>query len=444
MFLRVRHVTRRVLIGFVACLLMMAYSVAGADAAVFNPETFTLANGMQVVVAPNHRAPVVTHMVWYRVGSSDEPQGHSGIAHFLEHLMFKGTKKTPTGEFSRIVARHGGRENAFTSLDYTAYFQTIAKDRLEEMMTLEADRMRNLTLSEEQVATERNVILEERRQRVENEPAALLDEQVDAALFMNHPYRRPVIGWEHEIEELNRETVLAFYRRWYNPANAILIVGGDITAAELRPLAEKTYGAIPKEEAENGRELLTEPPHQAARRLSMSDSRVGQPVWQRLYLAPSYLAGETEHAYPLQVLSYILGENATSRLYQRLVVDEKIAVSAGAGYDPTSRGPAQFYVAASPRPGVSMDDLEAAIDRELDAVLAQGVSAEEVASAIRRLKADAIYVRDLLSAGARILGEALAIGLTVEDVESWPDRIAEVTPDQVQAAAHAVLDLVGR
>ncbi len=409
-----------------------------APAAVFNPETFTLGNGLQVVVLPNHRAPVVTHMVWYKVGAADEPPGLSGVAHLLEHLMFKGTESVPEGEFSRIVARIGGRENAFTAHDYTGYFQTIAKDRLARVMALETDRMSNLELTEDQIATERLVVLEERRQRTDNEPAAVLGEYVSAGLYLNHPYRRPIIGWAHEIAELDREAVLDFYRRWYAPNNAVLIVAGDITADELKPLAEATYGTIPPADVPRRLELA-EPPQGAARRVVLHDAKVHQPIWLRSHLAPSYLDGATEHAYPLQVLSYILGGNATSRLYRQLVVADKKAVAAWSHYSATSRGPAEFTVGASPAAGVSVETLEASVEGVLSALLQDGVTADEVDRAKRRMLADAVYVRDSLSAGAQILGEALAMGRTVDDVEAWPERIRQVTPDQVRAAAEAVL-----
>ena len=228
-----------------AALVLIA--VAGqARADLFNAETFTLDNGMQVVVIPDHRAPVVTHMVWYKVGSADEVARHSGLAHFLEHLMFKGTPDVPDGQFSYIVARNGGSENAFTSYDYTAYFQNVARDRLELVMELEADRMTNLILSEEDVQTERQVVLEERRMRVDNNPAAILGEQVRAAQFYIHPYGWPVIGWQHEIEALTHQDVIDFYKRHYAPNNAVLVVAGDITADELRPLAEAYYGSMSK------------------------------------------------------------------------------------------------------------------------------------------------------------------------------------------------------
>jgi len=411
---------------------------APAQAGVFNPDTFTLSNGMRVVVIENHRVPVVTHMVWYGVGSADEGQGESGIAHFLEHLMFKGTHKRAPGEFSKILARNGGQENAFTSSDYTAYFQTVAKDRLEMVMEMEADRMTNLVLTKKDVETERKVVMEERRSRTDNNPGGILREQVTAALYLNHPYRRPVIGWAHEIQALNLKRVMAFYKKWYAPANAILVVAGDITADALKPLAEKYYGAIAGN-APTPRIRPTEPPQSAKRTVTLKDKRVRQPAFGRTYLAPSLLTGETQHAYALEVLSDILGGGASSRLYRALVFEGNIALSAGSYYGGDDRGPSRFGIHASPKPGVSMETLEAKIDEQLAKVIAGGVTASELARAKKRMRSQAIFARDSLSGGARTLGAALAIGLTVDDIEAWPDRIDGVTAEQIQAAAKAVL-----
>ncbi len=411
---------------------------APARAGVFNPETFILENGLRVVVIANHRLPVVTQMIWYRVGSADDPPGKSGLAHFLEHLMFKGTKTVAPREFSRLVARNGGRENAFTTNDSTAYYQTVAADRLELVMKLEADRMTNLVLTDKDVLPERDVILEERRSRIDNHPAALLDEQMSAALFLNHPYRIPVIGWKHEVERLTTEDALAFYRRFYAPNNAILIVAGDITAEKLRPLAEKYYGAIPSREAPE-RARLGEPPQRAARRVVLKSERVREPRWGRDYLAPSYAAGETRQAHALQVLEQILSGGSTSRLYKALVVEKKVAVSAGAHYGADALDLATFTVFGRPRPGIGMDRFEAAMEAELGRLLADGVSAEEVQRAKKRLLAGAIYARDSLRRGAVVIGRALTTGQTIEDVEEWPERIEAVTVDQVNEAARAVL-----
>ncbi len=420
------------------CLFIVAAFAAPAGAGVFNPETFTLANGMQVVVVPNHRAPVVVHMVWYRVGSADDPAGKSGLAHFLEHLMFKGTEKVPGDEFSRTVARNGGNQNAFTSSDYTGYFEKVAKGRLALVMALEADRMVNLVLTDAAVLPERKVILEERRSRTDNEPGALLREQVSAAQYLAHPYRIPIIGWAHEIRSLTTEDALAFYRRYYAPDNAVLVVAGDVTAAELRPLAENTYGAIPARGVEP-RRRTQEPPQRAARRVVLRDARVRQPAWNRSYLAPSYTAGAREHAYALQVLAEILGGGATSRLYRALVVERKIAASAGAWYGATSLDVTRFGFYASPARGVEVAAVEAAIDAEIALLLADGVTAQEVARVTTRLVREAVYARDSLSTPARIFGAALTSGRTVDDVEAWPERIAAVTAAEVNAAARAVL-----
>ncbi len=434
-------------------LLFMAALIAGvlagglaaggaARAAVFNPETFTLDNGLQVVVIPNHRAPVVTHMMWYKVGAADEQPGHSGIAHLLEHLMFKGTLTRAPGEFSAIVARNGGQENAFTTSDYTAYYQNVAKDRLALVMELEADRMTNLILTEAQVAPEKQVVLEERRQRIANDPGAILDEYADAVMFLNYPYRRPVIGWEHEIEGLSAEEVLAFYRRWYAPNNAILVVAGDVSAAEVRPLAEKYYGSIPRAETPEHTTLM-EPPAETPRRAAFSDPRVRQDVWKRAYIAPSVRYGDSEEAQPLEVLAHIMGGGSTSRLYRKLVVEDGLADQVSVWYAADMRGPAQFVLAVQPRAGVSLTTIEQTVDAMLGDILARGVSSDEVERAGRRLQAEAVYARDSLSGGAQVLGRALAIGLPVEYVETWPARIGAVSHDQVNAAARAVLDLRG-
>jgi zinc protease len=417
-------------------MALTATTVLGdpAKAAVFDPETFTLDNGMQVVVVTNRRAPVVSHHVWYKVGSADSPLGKSGLAHFLEHLMFKGTDTLAPGEFSRIVARNGGNENAFTGPDYTGYFQTIAKDRLELVMRMEADRMANLVLDDAETLRERSVVLEERSQRTDNDPGARLGEQLNATQFYHHPYRLPVIGWRHEMASYSREDALDFYRTWYAPNNAVLIVAGDIDAAELRPLAEKYYGAIPARPVPV-RVRVQEPPQEAPRELVLSDPRVSQPSWMRSYLAPSFTLGASEHAYPLEVLAEILGGTSTSRLYRSLVIENKLATSAGAFYRGSAFDLATFRVYASPRPGVSLDQLEVAVEAELQRLVEEPITADEVARATQRLVAEAVYAQDSLSTAVRTFGVALATGRTVEDVEAWPERIGQVSAAQVNAAA---------
>ena len=429
---------RAVAAGFAATLSAIALLPGTASAQVFNPETFTLKNGMQVVVIPNHRVPVVSHMVWYKVGAADEVAGKTGLAHMVEHMMFKGTPTVPAGQFSRIVASNGGRDNAFTTADYTAFFQNVAVDRLGLVMKLEADRMANLKLEDKDFQPERQVVLEERRMRVENEPEAQLQEQMQAAMFLNGPYHHPVIGWRSEIEGYAVKDVVDFHRRWYAPNNAILVVSGDITAAQLKPLAEKYYGDIPARPVPH-RARTEEPAPVAARSIELRDPDVTQPSWSRQYLAPSYGKGETQYAYPLQVLSQILGGGATSRLYKGLVVEQKLAASASAGYDPSAIDLTAFEIAASPSPGVPVEKLQEAIVASLRTVVTNGVSDEEVKRAKDQLQAGVAYARDSFHTGARVLGAALATGRTIADVESWPQRIAAVTPEQVNEAARAVL-----
>ncbi|MEE2760035.1 MAG: pitrilysin family protein [Pseudomonadota bacterium] len=408
-----------------------------AGAAVFNPETFTLSNGMQVVVIPNHRAPVVTQMVWYKVGAADEPAGKSGIAHMFEHLMFKATRRRASGEFSKIVARNGGRDNAFTSQDYTAYHQTVARDRLEIVMRLEADRMRGLLLKPDEIETERQVVLEERRSRTDNSPRARLSEQFNASLFLNHPYGKPVIGWAHEVKVITGKDLKEFYDKWYRPNNAILVVAGNITAKELRPLAIKHYELIPWGELPK-RVRPSEPPHDAARRVVLRDASVRQPSWRRGYLAPTLGSGEKKHVYPLQVLAQILAGGATSRLNRGLVMDSKIAISAGGFYDGDSMGPGGFHLFASPRPGTTMEALEEAVEAIIAELVREGVTDDEVARAKRRMQSSANYIMDSSVGGARTLGAAQASGHVIADVESWPERIGAVTPNQIYAAARAI------
>ena len=419
-------------------LLLTGIAFPPANAQIFDPTTFTLDNGLQVVVIENHRAPVVTHMMWYKVGAADEPPGKSGIAHFLEHLMFKGTNKRAPGEFSEIIARNGGRENAFTSQDYTGYFQTIAADRLALMMELEADRMTGLVLTDDIIQPERQVVIEERRSRTDNSPRALLNEQVSAATYSNHPYRLPIIGWEHEIRALTREEIDGFYQTWYAPNNAILVVSGDVTAAQVRELAETHYGPIPAKKLPP-RIRPSEPPQHAPREVVLRDARVNQPAWSRRWLAPSYVAGDSEHAYALEILAEIIGGGSSSRLNSSLVIDQALAVSAGAWYSPDQLDMTIFGVWFSPRPGVDVDKLAGALQEQIARFLKDGANQEEVERAKQRLVDSAVFARDSLGRPARIFGVALTTGQSVEDVEQWPARISAVTVEQVNAAARAVL-----
>ncbi|HVA12201.1 MAG TPA: pitrilysin family protein [Stellaceae bacterium] len=422
-------------------LLLLAVLLALASPAraeLFEAHGFTLANGLQVVVIPNHRAPIVTQMVWYKAGAADEVIGKSGAAHFLEHLMFRGTKTVPPGDFSRIVAQNGGEDNAFTTHDYTAFFQNVAADRLELVMKLEADRMANLVIDDAVVTPERQVILEERRMRIDNSPAALFDEQLNTALYLHHPYRIPTIGWEDEMHKLTTKDEQDFYRRWYAPNNAVVVIAGDATPEHVKALAEKYYGVIPAR-AVPARDRVSEPPKVAAARLTMKSPRVTDVDWSRQWLAPSYRAGETKYAYPLQVLAEVLGGSADSPLYKGLVIDKGLALSAGAFYDPDQYDLTTFGFEATVKNGVSVADFEAALDGIVKTALDGGIAADQVERAKQRMIAEATYARDSLSGPARIVGTALALGRSLDDVQSWPDRIAAVTLDQVRAAAKAVI-----
>jgi zinc protease len=421
----------------VAALVGATTSAAHAGAEVSD---FTLANGLEVIVVPDHRAPVVTHMIWYKVGAADETPGKSGLAHFLEHLMFKGTEKNPGDSFSRQVAAIGGQENAFTASDYTGFFQRVPRNHLKEMMALEADRITGLVLTDDVVRPELSVVLEEQNMRIANNPGARLDEQMDAALYLNHPYGRPVIGWRPEIEQLNREDALAFYRRFYSPNNAVVIIAGDVTADEVRADAEATYGKIAGRAETNPRHRPMEPVQEAPRTVTLADLRVEQPSVSREYLVPSESSAKPGESEALEVLAHVLGSGENCRLYRGLVIDQGLALNAGASYSGTAVDYAKFAVFGAPKPDVSLPRLEAAIDGILAELIAHGVSNDELDRAKTRLIAEAVYAEDNQATLARWYGSALATGQTVDDVRTWPDRIRAVTAEAVQNVARTWLD----
>jgi len=427
--------------------LAVAFAVAvgalgGPAGAASGPEIthFTLANGLEVVVIPDHRTPVITHMLWYRVGSADETAGKSGLAHFLEHLLFKGTKRNPQGLFSQTVSNIGGQENAFTSSDYTGYFQRTAREHLKMLMEFESDRMTGLVLTDDVVKPELQVVLEEQNMRVANNPAARLAEQVDAALYLNHPYGRPIIGWRQEIEKLTRDDALAFYRRFYTPNNAILIVAGDVTADEVKKLAEETYGKVERVTEVAPRVRPQEPVQVAPRTVTLADPRVTQPSLQRYYLVPSYTTAKAGESEALEVLAHILGRGSNSRLYQALVVEKSIAVSASAGYSGSALDDTRIYVAGTPKSGTSLTQLEDAIDEVIAEVAQKGVTADELDRAKTRLIADAVYAQDNQGTLARWYGAALTTGGSVEQIKTWPDRLRATTAEQVRDAARQWFD----
>jgi zinc protease len=405
------------------------------------PVSFTLDNGLQVVVIPDHRTPVVTQMIWYKVGSADETQGKSGIAHFLEHLMFKGTSKHPAGEFSQTVLRVGGNENAFTSTDYTSFFQRVPSEELGRMMEFEADRMTGLVLKDETVLRERDVVLEEYNMRVANNPDARLTEQIMATLYLNHPYGRPVIGWRQEIEKLDREDALAFYRRFYAPNNAILVIAGDVDPSEVRPMAERTFGAIPAQPAIPMQRVRPQEPEPAASRtVTLSDPRVEQPGIRRYYLVPSATTATAGDSAALDVLAQLMGGGSNAYLYRRLVEDKPLAVSASAAYQSVSLDSTQFAISVTPKAGVAFSQVEQVIDEVISDIGESGIRSEDLERVKTQLIAEAIYAHDNQATLARWYGGALTTGLSIEDIGSWPERIRAVTADQVREAAKKWLD----
>jgi zinc protease len=424
------------IVAFAGFAAAPAHAATGPDVA-----DFTLVNGLEVVVVPDHRAPVVTHMIWYKVGAADETPGKSGLAHFLEHLMFKGTKKNPGATFSQNVDEIGGQENAFTTSDYTGFFQRVPRQHLKEVMAFEADRITGLVLSDDVVRPELNVVLEEHNMRVANNPSARLGEQMDAALYLNHPYGRPVIGWRQEIEKLDRDDALAFYQRFYSPNNAIVVVAGDVTADEVKADAEATYGKVADRAPANPRQRPMEPVHEAARTVTLADARVEQPTVTRYYLVPSETTAKPGDSEALDVLAHVLGSGEDCRLYRTLVVDKGVALNAGAYYSGTALDYATFGVYGMPKPGTTLHDVENGIDAVLADVAEHGVTADELDRAKTGLIANAIYAEDNQATLARWYGSALATGQTVDKVRTWPDRIRAVTADAVQQAAQNWLDI---
>lgn len=410
---------------------------------VFNAETFTLDNGMEVVVIQNSRAPVVTHMVWYKVGAADEDWGKSGIAHFLEHLMFKGSDRVglpplQPGEFSKIVRSMGGNDNAFTAHDYTAYFQSVAADKLEDVMRMEAGRMNGMNPPPGEVESERKVVLEERRQRTDNDPRGQFNEQLAAMAFVNHPYGIPVIGWGHEISQMQWPEVKAFYDRWYAPNNAILVVSGDVSPGDVFQKAIDIYGRLPAEQVPERRRPRS-PALNSRTSVTLEHPAIHEPMAQILYRAPSAHQNKQE-SLALEVLAEIMGGGPTSRLYKSLVSEKKIAIDAGLSYDGDALDDASLWVYATPTAKTPLQKIETALEDELRLLAAKGVSVQELEDAKSRLQDEAAYARDSLTGPAMVIGNALATGSSMDDIEYWPYDIAAVTAEQVQAVAATYLN----
>jgi zinc protease len=425
----------------IAAAMTLALPIDSSHAASSAVSHFKLKNGMEVVVIPDHRAPVVTHMVWYRVGAADERRGVSGIAHFLEHLMFKGTKKIAPGEFSKIVARNGGQDNAFTGQDATSYFQRVAKDRLPLVMEMEADRMVNLRLLKKDVETERKVILEERRSRVENNPSNILGEQMNAALYQSHPYGTPILGWEHEMRTLDRKAATDFYKRYYAPNNAILVVAGDVTADAVRKLSKETYGKLKPRNDRVRTARPKEPPHRAPIRMSLDDPRAGRATVQRSYLAPSYASSGPGEAEALDLMMKILASGTTSKLYKSLVVEKKMAASAGGWFSGSGLDGGKLGVYAVASDGVEIADVEKAIDEVLAEFIEQGATQKELDRARSSYIASHIYGGDNQVRLARRYGWGLVNGRTIADIEAWPERLEKVALEDIRRVARKYIDL---
>ena len=403
--------------------------------------TYTLDNGMDVVVIEDRRAPVVVHMVWYKVGSADEPEGQSGVAHFLEHLMFKGTDMLAPGEFSQVVAANGGSDNAFTSFDYTGYFQRVAADRLDLMMQMEANRMTNLALTPEDISTERRVVLEERAQVTDSNPGALAREQLMAAQYQNHRYGVPIIGWQHEVAQLDMPELTAFYERHYAPNNAVLVVAGDVDPQDVLALAREHYGPIPANADLPARARPSEPPQRAERRITYVDPRVSQPYLVRSYLAPQRQSGAQDDAAALVYLAELLGGSPfTSELGRALQFDTQTAIYTNASYGGMSLDATTFSFVVLPSEDVSLPEAEAAMDDVIAGFMDSEIDPARMEAIRTQLRASEIYALDDAQGLARRYGTALTTGLTVADVQAWPDILQAVTPAQIKDVAARVFD----
>ncbi len=427
-----------------AGIFLLAIAPAYAQK-VFNAKSATLDNGLQIVVVENHRVPVVTQMIWYKVGAADELLGKSGIVHFLEHLMFKGHEYSglgtyAPGEFSRIVRSIGGEDNAFTGQDYTAYHQSVATQHLEEMMRIEAARMRGLKVPKKEVESENKVICEERRQRTDNNPSAQLAEKMKAALFPVHPYGIPVIGWMDEMKKLTWDDAKYFYNRYYTPNNAILVVSGDVTLQEVVEMAERTYGQLPASKSipsrirKNAKEAIS--PHEP---IVMKHENVREPMYRRVYRVTNYRR-DSKAALALNVLEEIMGASSTGRLYKFLVIEKKLATNIGIFCSLGSWDDGIIGISATPSSVDGIDTLRQAIDEELRKMAKDGPTPEEVTDAIKRLIDSAVFSRDSLSAPAMIIGSNMAVGISLDDIENWPKRISAITADDIRKAAQTYLN----
>ncbi len=419
-------------------LLGMTLLLSVAPAAHAKIYEHTLANGLKVVVDEDHRAPVVVKQIWYKAGSIDETEGKTGIAHVLEHMMFKGTKTVPAGEFSRRIAAAGGRENAFTSSDYTAYFQQLHKSKLPLAMQLEADRMHNLNLSAAEFAKEIKVIMEERRWRTDDEAHALLQERMMAVIYQEHPYHHPVIGWMDDLEATTVADAQAWYQRWYAPNNATLVIAGDVSAKEVFALAQRYYGKIPRRALPMRRHFI-EPRQIGIKRLVVK-APAELPQLVMSYQAPVLRNPATDwQPYALEVLAGILNGNDSARLNKHLVREQQIASDVGAGYDSASRGPGLFTLEATPSTGKTVQDAEAALRKEIALLVQDGVNGDELQRVKAQVMAGEVYKRDSVFYRAMQIGQLESIGLGYQTIPLMLEKIQAVTAEQVQQVAKEIL-----
>ena len=397
---------------------------------IYDAKTISLANGMQVVVVENHRTPAVTHMVWYKIGGADEVAGESGLAHYLEHLMFKGSNLIESGEFSKKVKSWGGNDNAFTSWDYTAYFQTVPNTRLEGVMMMEADRMRGLNFDDAEALTERDVVIEERKERTDSNPSAQLSEAMRAALFVNHPYGRPIIGWDHELEQLSPKAAREFYKTYYAPKNAILVVSGDVVTKDVFEMANKIYGDKSNDGASFRPTWPSVPRVYGTQRVVHEHSSVKQLVWRKMHRVPGG-AQNYKDFLALSVAEDLVGKN-TGVMYKSLVSDGKLASASGFYYSGISVADGTLSISATPLDGIGADQVEAAVMDVLRRVAKDGFSESDIKKSVEGIQDESVYERDSLTGPAMMLGYQLAAGMSLDQIERWATDLEQVTSADIQ------------
>ena len=418
------------------CLILVLLFSAPLHAQIFEK---TLSNGLKVIVLEDHRAPVLVQQIWYRAGSMDERTGTTGVAHVLEHMMFKGTKTVPVGEFSKRIAAAGGRENAFTSYDYTAYFQQLHQSKLPLAMQLEADRMHNLRLTDGEFAKEIKVVMEERRMRTDDEPHALLNEKLLATIYQEHPYQHPIIGWMNDLLAMQGADARDWYRTWYAPNNATLVIAGDVVAADVFKLAQKYYGPIPAGKLP-ARKHYQEPPQVGIKRLVVK-APAELPLLVMAYRAPTLLDPvNDELPYALEILSGVLDGNESARLNKSLVREQQIASSIGVGYENVTRGPSLFMLEGTPSAGKTVADLEAAFRQQIDRIIRNGVSEEELKRVRAQVLSSEVYKRDSVFYQAMQIGQLESTGLGYQAMPIMLKKLQAVTAQQVQAAAKTIFN----